>query len=92
MWTRDELEKLSTQRLYNMYKQHRSYAAYPFAEEWEDRGELLEELELMKNILDKREHLERKDKKPPQGKRKRGTKNTAKVKRETRRLRRHQMR
>ena len=65
-WTREEFEKLSTQRLYNLYQRYRlpSYQ------------EKYEQVELMKDILDTREHIPRKQKKKPQGKQKRGTKNT----------------
>lgn len=80
MWTREKLEKLSTHRLHNLFKQYRGYALTPLDDDDSCRGGMRDEidasLDLMKEILDKREHIPRKERKrQQQGKRKRGTKN-----------------
>lgn len=80
MWTQEHLEKLSTQRLLEIYKLHRKEcmtSIYYYDGEWdEDEGEdpcVIKDR--IKAILDTREHVPKKPKKKkPRSKSQRGKK------------------
>jgi hypothetical protein len=61
MKVKEEIEKLSTQRLLKMYRKYRKNLLCNFWETDEELKELEEQINLMKSILDNREHILRKN-------------------------------
>ena len=76
-WTKEQLEALSTERLYNLYQTARQSCFGPFEGDGSQDPEMRRLFSIrdrIKAVLDTRDHIPRKKKKKkrPEGKRQRG--------------------